>query len=554
MGQPRKLSVVLLGSLLTLTGCYATIPLGEQEAVQHPTAPAALSPQAGLTLPVNLAPQGNTITPVTAELPANPASQPDDRLLPINLPSALQLANVRAVDVAAAAAQIKVAAAALEQAQVLWLPTVTFGGDYFRHDGIVQDATSGQVLDDSHQGAVFGAGPMVSFDIGQAIFAPLVARQQLAARQANLQAASNDTLLAVTDAYFNVQQARGELAGALEAKQRAEELFRRTQKLAPGLVPDLEIFRAEAELARRQEAELTARERWKMASAELLRVLRLDPAAQVNPVEPPHLRMDIIDVKKSVDELIPIGLTYRPELASQQAQVQATLTLLKQEKLRPLIPSLLIRGFSTPVAGTLSDGYAFYGNNGNLNNSQFRNDIDVQLLWRLDNLGFGNLAAVHQREANNRLAILDLFRIQDRVAADVAQAHGQAQLAAHRVEVTERGLKAALQSADKNLVALGQTKGAGAMMVLLVRPQEVAAAIQALSQAYVDYYGAVADSNRAQFRLYRALGQPAELLVQEQQIPTLTTPLLPAAPNPAHPREEAAPSARLAIPVALPDR
>ena len=421
------------------------------------------------------------------------------------------------MDIAAAAAQIKVAAAGLEQAQVLWLPSVTFGGDYFRHDGIVQDSTSGDILDDSHQGAVLGAGPTVNLDIGQAIFAPLVARQQLASRQANLQAASNDTLVAVTDAYFNVQQARGELAGALAATQRTEELVRRTKKLAPALVPELETDRAEAELGTRQEAELFARERWKVASAELLRVLRLDPAAQVNPVEPPQLRIELIDVKKPVDDLIPIGLTYRPELASQQAQVQATLALLKQEKLRPLIPSLLIRGYSTPVAGTMTGGYAFYGTNGSLTSTGARSDIDVQVLWQLDNLGFGNLATVHQRDSQEPpAAVIDLLRIEDRVAAEVAQAHAQAQLAALRVDVAEKGLRSAVQSADKNLVALKQTKGAGALTVLLVRPQEAVSAIQALSQAYIDYYGAVGDANRAQFRLYRALGQPADYLLQDQ--------------------------------------
>ena len=52
------------------------------------------------------------------------------------------------------------------------------------------------------------------------------------------------------------------------------------QKLAPDLVPDLEILRAESELARRQQAELLARERYQVASAELHRLLRLDPAAQ----------------------------------------------------------------------------------------------------------------------------------------------------------------------------------------------------------------------------------------------------------------------------------
>jgi hypothetical protein len=79
--------------------------------------------------------------------------------------------------------------------------------------------------------------------------------------------------------------------------------------------------------------------------------------------------------------------------------------------------------------------------------------------------------------------------------------------------MTETGLKDAVESANKNFEGLGQTKTAGGrVIVLVIRPQEVVAAIQALAQAYGDYYGAVADFNRAQFRLYRALGQPAQLL------------------------------------------
>jgi outer membrane protein TolC len=526
MDQARKLWTILLGGLLTVTGCYATGPSGGHDALPLPMSCISLAPPVA---------QARATNP---NLPSVPSTQPEDRPLPINLPAALQLANVRAIDVAAAAARIRVSAAALEQAQVLWLPTVTFGADYFRHDGIVQDATTGAVQNDSHQGIVLGMGPAVNLDIGNAIFAPLVARQQLAARKADLQAASNDTLLAVSDAYFNVQQARGELAGAIVATQRTEELVRRTKKLAPALVPELEIDRAEAELALCQENELFARERWKVASAELLRVLRLEPSAQVEPVEPPQLRLDLIDLRKPIDDLIPIGLTNRPELASQQAQVQATLVLLKREKMRPLIPSLLIRGFSTPASGTLAGSYAIYGVNGELTTTGFRSDIDVQLLWQLENLGFGNVAKVHQRQAENHAAVIDLLRIEDRVAAEVVQAHAQAQLASRRVEVTEKRLRSAVQSANKNLVALGQTKGAGPLNALLVRPQEAVASIQALSQAYVGYYGAVADANRAQFRLYRALGQPAQCLLQDQSVATLSAPVNVSPATPTAPTVE----------------
>jgi outer membrane protein TolC len=239
-------------------------------------------------------------------------------------------------------------------------------------------------------------------------------------------------------------------------------------------------------------------------------VLRLDPGVVVQPLEPPQLRVNLLASGQCLDDLIRLGLTNRPELAAQQALVQATLERLRQERLRPLIPSVLLRGASTPVTGTLAGGLFGGGVNDDLSHFGTRLDLDLQVLWKLDNLGFGNHAIVRQRRAENQAALLDLFRTQDRVAAEVAQAHAQVQAAAARLEDAEAELRDAADSADKNLRGLGQTKTAGNVLILLIRPQEVVAAIQSLAQSYTDYYGAIADFNRAEFRLYHALGHPAQ--------------------------------------------
>jgi outer membrane protein TolC len=369
-------------------------------------------------------------------------------------------------------------------------------------------------------GAGTGIGQAAILSTNEAIFAPLVARQQLRARNAELQGAENDTLVSVTDAYFAVQQARGELGGAAEATRRTREIVERTRKLVPsGLIPELESDRAEAELARREQTELSAQERWRVSAAELSRILRLDPAAQIEPIEPPHLRLSIIDLTHPPEDLVPIAMTNRPELAARQAEVQATLARLKQERLRPFMPTVLLRGSSTPVTGTLAGGIYAGGLNGSLANAEGRLDVDLQLLWQLDNLGFGNRARIHQRQAESQLAALEICRIQDRVAAEVIQAYARGDVASRRVTVAEKGVRSALASADKNLSALSQTKDTGGIKQLLIRPQEAVAAVQALAQAYADYYSAVADTNRAQFHLYRALGRPAAWVLDSSKEP-----------------------------------
>jgi outer membrane protein TolC len=455
--------------------------------------------------------------PFTPPEPRDPASiaappvDPGMRPYPINLPTALQLAGSNPLDVAAASERLKLAAAQLREAKSLWLPTIQFGVDYFRHDGPIQ-AVGGDVSDVS-KGAFFaGAGPNVIVAVTDAIYSPLAAKQVMRSRQFDIQAASNDSMLQVAEAYMTVQQARGELAGAIEATRRTEDLAGRTEKLAQDLVPELEVVRVKTELARRQQNELTAREHWRLASADLLRVLRLDPAAQVEPMEPPQLRINLVPIDQTVDSLIEIALTHRPELCSQQALVQATLKRLKQEHMRPLLPSLLVRGAATNPAGPLGTGVFGGGPGGTMSNYGIRNDIDFQLVWQLNGLGFGNRARVDERKAENQLAMIELFRTQDRIAAETNRAFAQAQLAAQRVDLAERGLKLAIESADANLLAIGQTKRAGNINLTVVRPAEAVASVQALGQAYADFFAAVADSNRAQFRLYHAIGQPAQMV------------------------------------------
>jgi outer membrane protein TolC len=296
------------------------------------------------------------------------------------------------------------------------------------------------------------------------------------------------------------------------AEKHAAELARRAAELAKGLAPPPEESRAKVELARRRQVVMATQERWRVASAELARLLRLDPTAVVEPIEPPFLPITVIDATVTLDGLIPIALTTRPELSANQAVVQATLARLKQEKIRPLVPSLALRSVSTNPSGSLGYGTFGGGTNNQLGDFSGRFDIDLQLLWEFQSLGFGNRARVNERRAEHEIATLDLFRTQDRIAAEVAAAFAAVRSAAERLNQSEPALREAVDLVNKSLEGLGQTRRVGDAVLLVVRPQEAVAAVQSLGQANADFFGAVADYNRAQFRLYRALGHPAQCL------------------------------------------
>ncbi len=441
-------------------------------------------------------------------LPNPPAASAEGTPLPITLPAALSLVGANALDIQIAEERVRSATAQLDQARALWLPNLNFGVDYFRHDGQIQDIV-GTVFTTSRSSVLVGAGPQAIVSTSDAVFAPLAARQEERAAQFDAQAARNDTSLSVAIAYFDVQQARGEVAGAIEALRRADDLVARTEKLAPDLAPELEVNRAKTEAARRRQSLEAAHERWQVASAELTRLLRLQPGTLVEPSEEPALIVRLVELSTPLEDLISQGLTHRPELAAHQAIVQAALVRVRQEKRRPLYPTLAVRGVGSNTPG-LAGGYFGGGINDDVSNFGSRLSLDMQAVWELQNLGFGNRARVREREAENRRALLELLRAQDRVTADVVQAYSQVERSIKRLKAAEDGVVNAVATAEKNLQGLGQTKRAGEQLVLVFRPQEAVAAISALDQAYRDYYQAVGDHNRAQFRLHRALGCAAK--------------------------------------------
>jgi outer membrane protein TolC len=460
-------------------------------------------------------------------LPNVPSAAAQGRPLPINLPTALALSGAKPLDIQIAAERLRAAAAVLDRANVLWLPNIALGVDYFRHDGQIQDV-AGTVFTTSRSSLLLGAGPNAVFAVTDAIYAPLVAQQVVQARQAEVRAVRNDTTLRVAETYFAVQQARGEVAGSIEALRQAEELVRITSKLAPELTPTVEINRAKTELARRRLAVEGAYERWQVAAAELTRLLRLEPGTLVEPAEEPALTVELIQPDATVDALIPIALTNRPELAADQAFIQATLARVQQERARPFIPIVAIRGVGSQVPG-LAGGVFGGGKNSYMGNFDTRFSVDLQAVWEFQNLGIGNQALVREREAESRQALLQLTRTQEVVAAEVVQAHTRVKQAAKRMKAAESAVSDAAETAEKNLRGLVPGKRVGEQLVLIFRPQEAVAAVAALDQAYRDYYAAVADHNRAQFSLYRALGHPAEYLAHATEpMSTLPATMIPA--------------------------
>jgi outer membrane protein TolC len=536
-------AAALLASLLNVTSVFAqdaplaSTPPATATATAAQDAPLTSTPPATETAPMpSPVSPGTTISgrdippargatpgqilqgPIVSEGEAPPhlklgQVQAGDVPLAINLPTALRLADARPLIIAAAQASLQLALAQWQHARVLWLPSLNAGGAYLGHAGGSAGNRGPEFINGRDQ-LMIGGGVYAIYAVTDAIFTPLYQRQIVRARQADVQTARNDALRNVAEAYFTVQQERGRLAGMLDVQEKSRRLVDAIRSLSKDLTAPIEINRAQTQLADIEREVALKYQDWRVASAELTRELRLNPITVVEPLEPPELQVTLISPREAVDNLVPIGLTNRPELAANQALVQATLARIRQERMRPLIPSLILAGNPIPVApfGELMFGGFWSDFSGHNNPASFRFDPNVQLFWQLENFGLGNRALVRERQADRQRALVELFRVQDHVAAEVVQAHARVQSAAIRVARAETEIQQAITTFNGNLKAIRQTTDFGGRLVLVNRPLEAVDSLRQVERAYDNYFLSVSDYNKAQFQLYWALGYPAGIL------------------------------------------
>jgi outer membrane protein TolC len=465
--------------------------------------------------------------------------------MPLSLPAALQLAQTTNLDIAQAREVVSQAQAALERANVAILPNFNLGSTYAHHDGNIQK-TEGNIIKANKDSLFVGGGPSLSFNLSDAIFLPLAARQAEAATASGLQRITNDTLLLVADAYFAVMRARRRLARIEETldfltSPRAVPARSQSKGLLP-LVLDFvraggaealraELERVRVEVLRRKEERMAAIQDFFVASAELARLLRLDPSIPLWPVEDFRYPLPIPGdqyLSESPDNLALMALSNRPELSENRALVEAALARVKNAKFRPWLPNVVLNynwgDFgggpdlnpsivvppTTPGGKTTVITQPGFGPSGRILHMNTRDDFDVSLVWRFANLGFGNLAEVKENQAIYRRQELRRLQVQDLVVTQVVQSYNQVIGWRDRLDITRvalfdnqgRPTGPVFQSLRLNFDRIRNAPGTRAL--------EVLDSIRGLNDLLEAYGQAVTDYERARFRLLIALGMPPE--------------------------------------------
>jgi outer membrane protein TolC len=458
--------------------------------------------------PVGLPPSIAPPAAVMADLP--PAVPPADRgEFPIDLTTALRLAEVENPAIAEARVRVVEALAVQQGARALLLPTLNAGFNYHGHAGNLQ-RSSGRILNLAEQSLYLGGGtgaiaasttgvPAVNIvsELTDALFRPLTARQQVVGARFQVSATANQVLLEVTELHFDLLAAVAELQFRRETARQAAEVARLTDAYAKTkLGRPADAARAATELRLIERAIRQTEETVAVTSTRLVQRLHLDPTVRIQPVAPGIETITLIDPDASLQGLVDVAIRQRPEVGASNAAVAAAEARHRQEQFRPLLPTLFV-GFS---------GGGFGGGSNlappELGNFRGRTDFDVGVFWTLRNFGAGNAALMKRRRAEVGEAVGERSRAVAEVRSEVAAAHAEAAAARRRVDITAAQLRSAEAGFQEDLDRIRNVVG---------RPVEVVNSLRLLNDARVARVRAVTDANKAEFRLFVSLGSPPPL-------------------------------------------
>ncbi len=438
---------------------------------------------------------------------------------PIDLASALQLGGVQNPEILLARERVTEAVALRQLAAAQILPTLNAGTNLDHHTGTLQQS-NGTILNVNRDSLYLGLGAdavgagtvnipglVWNGNLSAVLFQNLAVRQIVRQREFASQAMRNQVLLRIASAYVDLLRAEGEYAIAVQTRAEAAEVARITANYAKsrqGRQADAD--RAATVLEQRTSDLVQAESDLLTASARLCELLGLDPSERLEAVESAVVPSPIVPEPIPLPELLAIALTNRPELGERQAAIRAALLELRNAKLLPFSPNVIL-GYSAGDFGggsNLVSAGILQPNGTVLEQSRFgnyggRQDLDVVVYWSLRNLGAGNLGLIRLAGSRLRQDELRNLEVMDRIRAEVATAYAKTHARYAQIETSERAMKSSMQAFQEDVTRTKNGQGL---------PIEVLDSLRLLGRSRYAYLNAIADYNRAHFELYVALGQP----------------------------------------------
>jgi outer membrane protein TolC len=412
------------------------------------------------------------------------------------------LAGARNLDIQLARERLSEAEANRRSAQEQFFPWITAGAGYHRRDGVAQAVPAGTISDAHYQSYNPGAALTVQMDLGDAIYKSLAAKQLVKASDQALEAQRQDSTLSAAQGYFDLAKAGALVEVTREALKTSRDYQQQLHAaVSSGIVFKGDELRVQTQTERYEITLRQALERQRVAAAELALILHLDSTVELVPRDTLLLPITLFETNASMHGLLEQALRTRPELKQSQALSSAARAAKNGAVYGPLIPTVGAQAFGGGLGGGPDSGPGNFGAEG---------DYLVGLTWRIGPGGLFDAGRVNAGKARLAAAQLGETKLKDTITSQVVVSLARVQSLWAQISLAQRNLA----TASETLRLTRERKQYGVGVVL-----EDIQAQQDVTQARSDYLTALAEYNKAQYGLNKAVGGPPAPPPHQQPMP-----------------------------------
>jgi outer membrane protein TolC len=415
------------------------------------------------------------------------------KALPISLDTVFRLAQDRNGQIAVARQRLEEAYAKQDIAAKQWLPDISIGTAYYRHEGGIQDFT-GELIHSSYGSLFAGLELRGKLDPREAAYQRIDAARKVWQQKGDLSKLTSETLLDAAGTYVDLLTARSSVALSLSTEKQLGELVALANTLAridPGL--RVEVVRINAEIQGQKLITRKLQEGANNTAAKLIFLLGLDPDSELIVLEQRLAAFELVPMTKSSQELAAQALERGPGVR----ELAGLLNLIEEARAKGEGPGR----FLPSVEATMAEG-AFGAGPGAQMSWDNRWDLGLHLKWNLTQ-ALTARARRRQADAQQQQVRISYQDLRAKLTLGVQEARESCLSGAEQMRLSESQIQEAENSYQlSNSRFKENIKGRS--------PSEVLMALRSLAGARLNYLQILRDYDKAQLRLFVLVGGQGE--------------------------------------------
>ncbi len=490
-------------------------------------------------------PEANTVQSESLKLDADQIDPMYTELIPVDLSTVISVAAARNFDILQARQAVEISHGKYEAAVGSAFPVIVPTTLFSSVEGTVR-ATEGDLVGVGFD--TFEANVALQWIVnpGKVYYDIVAAKKRLAAQELQEQAVKQNTIAQAAIQFYSLVLAQTGIEAARQGVLEANELLRINQlRQNAGTGVPVDVLRATAQLAGRQQELVSSMNRFYNASVELSLTLRLAPMTTLVPNLSELPPVQLVRDDLPIDEMLEIAVALRPDLASIRKLVEAAGADDERTWWSNFGPQLALSYQYGGISGSADNVVAPTGipsnlivnpssSNGSFNSNPLVNGFTRESArqsslffdGRSDNsfgfkdqqrtqagaswnLGVSAIGELRSSKAISGSAALEADRTLDRVRAQVVKASQASAATAKLIGFAHKQVDAAQEALRLSEAQLQ----AGTMTTL-----DVLQAQDAATQARLRYAQAVISYNQAQIGLLASMGLVDETSVAPKAI------------------------------------